>query len=108
MHLNEADAGTSYRLSVCIGADTAVRTRTSRSFMKVNGGNSRPFRVDTHEVFSFEELNGNKTHDAWFRDGEWLHLKFNEDKVFYKSFSKVPHFCARGEITQAVAQANLK
>ena len=81
MHLNEADAGTSYRLSVCIGTDTVVRTRTSRSFMKVNGGNSRPFRVDTHEVFSFEELNAFTSDEAMFRDGEWLHLKFNQIKV---------------------------
>ena len=38
-----------------------------------------PFRAaPAHEVFSFEELNETKDREAFFRDGEWLHLKWNE------------------------------
>ena len=81
MLLSEADAGTSYRLSVCIGADTVVETKTGRRFQKINGGVRSDHYVDTHEVFSFEELNDFTTNEAVYRDGEWLHLKFNQIKV---------------------------
>ena len=80
--LSEADAGTGYRLSVCIGADTTVRTDVGRRFSKTDNGPRSVYDFEhSYEVFSFEELNGNLTHDTYFRDGEWIHLKFNEDKV---------------------------
>ena len=85
--LSEADLGTGYRLSVCIGADTVVQTDVGRRFSANSSGPRTVYDfANSYEVFSFEELNGNKTHDAWFRDGEWLHLKFNEDKVISESF----------------------
>ena len=76
--LGEADKDTSYRLSYCIGADTVAYARSGVRF-GTHDGNNRQVTDAAHEVFSFEELNQvtNMT-GAFYRDGEWLHVKLNE------------------------------
>ena len=74
----EADAGTSYRISVCIGANTVAQVMDTQRYIDHDCTPVGLNTAEAREVFSFEELNSVTDQEAFFRDGEWIHLKWNQ------------------------------